>query len=409
MTSRTKSLHDDQVRETMHVKKMKILHIYNHFVRNLGYIENCLPKEEVRRGNAVVVAVPEACAKPFDKQSLNDLMILSGQKGSCQVEPLIIGVNPFSFLDVSKLISNFKPDIVFLPYLNPAIIPVLILKDRLGYAVVSTVGMPVNATSLSIIRKAEYLLYRQLSLIIFEKKVDRFVESTQRNVERDIQEFRIASDKIESIPLGADIREFEQDREKRTATRDRLGIKPDEVVFVYAGKLTPDKKVEVLIDAFSHVLKETPHSRLLLIGSGNADYIRMLEEKLQTNGIQDRTIRLDFSPHKDLPKYYNAADVGVWPGSPSVTIQEAMACGLPVVIFKSGHTQHLLTYGNGYDFEDFVELASHLTALARDRQQREFMGEMSRRLAVEALDWSKISDRFTNLYRIVISKRDSYD
>lgn len=388
-------------------KWLRILHFYSTFSPDMGYIENYLPREEAKRGNAVVVVVQRQLVRAHARGPLEFLGTADSSRIGHESEPLIVGVSAFAFLDLARLVSRLKPDIVFLPYLNPVLPPILLLKNRIGYRVVTTIGMPVDIDAASPLRKSVYLVMRVLSKLVMEKRIDRFVESTPRNVQRDIDEFGISPERVTLIPLGADVREFRQDASMKEETRSRLGVQPDEVVFVYAGKLSPDKRIEMLIDAFRQVVEKVPLSRLLLIGNGDARYVEKLDERIRANGVADCTIRLNLSPHKDLPRYYNAADIGVWPGSPSITIQEAMACGLPIVISRSGHTQHLLRYGNGYDFESLIELSGHLLNLAEDHLRRQYMGEMSRKLACDELDWSRITDRFVSLYNIAVAERDT--
>jgi len=52
----------------------------------------------------------------------------------------------------------------------------------------------------------------------------------------------------------------------------------------------------------------------------------------RTLGIRDQTIFHDFADRSELSQIYNAADIGVWPGDPSITVLEALATGLACLL-----------------------------------------------------------------------------
>ena len=56
---------------------------------------------------------------------------------------------------------------------------------------------------------------------------------------------------------------------------------------------------------------------------------------------------MDAVPNKELFKYYNAADIGVWPLQCSVTMLEATACGLPAIISDRCGATERVAAGNG--------------------------------------------------------------
>jgi glycosyltransferase involved in cell wall biosynthesis len=57
-----------------------------------------------------------------------------------------------------------------------------------------------------------------------------------------------------------------------------------------------------------------------------------LRRRAAALGAADRVLFPGMLPHDALPGLFNAADAGAWPGDPSITLIEALGCGLPVVI-----------------------------------------------------------------------------
>lgn len=70
-------------------------------------------------------------------------------------------------------------------------------------------------------------------------------------------------------------------------------------------------------------------------------------------------------PHGELYKYYSSGDVGAWPKQCSLTMIEAMACGLPVIISDASGTPERVSHGNGllYHGEDHRDLQRKMEIL----------------------------------------------
>jgi len=376
---------------------MKIIHIYNFFKPKMGYIENCLPKEESKLGHNVIVLIP-------NNSVIEDN--ISGSTYNCT-----LGQNNLIYVGLplilqNKIILQLKPDIVFMPYLHFNIFIIIIIKKLSNFKLVVSAGMPTKADNLAFYKKVAFNIFLSVSKLFLKDNVDLFIESTPMNVQRDIELFHIPKTKVKFLPLGADVSKFNINENYRIEVRKKYHISPDEIVIIYAGKLSPDKNIHFLLQSCAHVLSEIPKIKLMILGNGHKEYICKLQNIIDGLQIQNEVIFLNLAHHDDLAKYYNAADVGVWPGSPSITIQEALACGLPIIIKKSSHTQHLLKYGNGYQFDTLKDLINAIKTLAEDKIKREKMGMMSRKLAESELNWEVISKNAITIYKSILVTDD---
>lgn len=136
---------------------------------------------------------------------------------------------------------------------------------------------------------------------------------------------------------------------KANAWREELGISPDEIVFLFAGKIEPKKDPKLLIEAFSSL--SSADLRLIIVGNG------ILEQELKDRAATDqRIIFLDFQNQQQMPVIYRLGDVFVLPSiGPGETwglaVNEAMASQRPVIVSsKCGCAQDLVR-GNGIIFE----------------------------------------------------------
>ncbi|HAC19567.1 MAG TPA: hypothetical protein DCF78_13440, partial [Dehalococcoidia bacterium] len=99
-----------------------------------------------------------------------------------------------------------------------------------------------------------------------------------------------------------------------------------------------------------------------------------------------------------------------WPGDPAVSILEAMACSLPLILSASDTTRHLITGGNGIPFSrrNSSELASALSLVLSDVDRRNSMSENSRLLAENVFDWKVVAKRTNQVYEEILQGTDQH-
>lgn len=165
---------------------------------------------------------------------------------------------------------------------------------------------------------------------------------------------------------------------EREALRARYGIAPEELAVVYSGKLIERKDPMTLLRALSRMTH--PATAVFL---GNGVLREPLERYAREHGV--RAVFAGFVNQSELPKHYSMADAFVLPShfDPRATVvNEAMACGLPVLITdRCGPSADIVRHGeNGFVFApgDDAALATHLDALARDAEMRARMNGRSR-------------------------------
>ena len=172
----------------------------------------------------------------------------------------------------------------------------------------------------------------------------------------------------------------EFDQEAAQWRRD-LGIYPDDLVLLFAGKLEPKKDPEFMLRLANNI----PDSRLKLIIVGNGKS----EAELKTASDQDkRIIFLDFQNQQKMPLVYRLCDIFVLPSiGPGETwglaINEAMACERPVIVSsKCGCEPDLTEEGKtGWVFEPGeagdLKIKNLLLEILRNRPNLQNMGEQA--------------------------------
>jgi len=141
----------------------------------------------------------------------------------------------------------------------------------------------------------------------------------------------IAEGRIVTFPWGIDLRRFSPGKSS-LVLRDELGWGSNEI-FISTRSWEPVYAIEVLVRAFAAVLGQRPRARLLLLGDGSREAsIRSIVNDLGLDAVVHAPGRVN---QDHLPDYFRLADVYVSSAlsdGTSVSLLEAMACGLPVVV-----------------------------------------------------------------------------
>jgi glycosyltransferase involved in cell wall biosynthesis len=189
------------------------------------------------------------------------------------------------------------------------------------------------------------------------------------------------------VPVGIDLTAFHpQDRRSCKAS---LGASIHPTV-LYAGRLEPEKRVNVLLDAARDASK--PFG-VLIAGNGT------LESTLRAQATDDSVRFLGCRENQEMPPVYAAADALVLPsafeGMPTVAL-EALACGTPVVATRVGDLERIVEGGQTGYFFDGTARDLRLTI---DRHAEDFEGlRPTCANAGQLFGWARVLDRVTSLY-----------
>ena len=138
-------------------------------------------------------------------------------------------------------------------------------------------------------------------------------------------------DPVEIVPLGVEVGEFGRDR-RDPQLRAKLGLKDDQPLLIYVGRLDGEKKPDVVVDAFRR-LPERLGAKLVLLGEGplRAEIASLNDPRILMPGyVENRA---------ELARWLATADIyasGMADETFGVSIIEAQASGLPVVGVAAG-------------------------------------------------------------------------
>lgn len=126
-----------------------------------------------------------------------------------------------------------------------------------------------------------------------------------------------------------DIQKEAPSDQQKVALRETMGLPSDGKIAIAVGRFIPLKRYDELIRAWGNMPKDL---YLLLIGGGSE--LEKYQQTVKELGL-DNVLLEPFHKKEELFDYYKASDIFVHPTSYDVwglVVNEAMACGLPVVV-----------------------------------------------------------------------------
>jgi len=214
--------------------------------------------------------------------------------------------------------------------------------------------------------------------------------------------YKIERAKIEIIPTPLDIDIFHP---------NICNKKNDELRICFVGRFSKEKGAEIIIDIIPKLMMNNPQISFTVVGNSHTpnkakSQIDLLLEKLKSYSLENRFKWFQHLPHSELPDFFRNHSIFVSPTlfeSFGISIVEAQACGLPVVVSNVGGVPEVINDGiTGFlaNLEDREDFCNKLEKLIQDSVLR-------KKMSLDAVEFVK--QKFSNevigpmLENIVIS------
>jgi alpha-1,6-mannosyltransferase len=200
--------------------------------------------------------------------------------------------------------------------------------------------------------------------------------------------------RVQVVPLGVDLDRFHP-RQRQTELRARLGAGAGDLILVYAGRMSNEKRVLTLVKALDSLPGDF-RAVLCLIGHGPQ---RGEVEKLARARRSLRILPFQ-SDRAELARLLASADIYVTAGPHEtfgLSVIEAQACGLPVVGVDAGALRDRVLPGLGYlgPVDDAPAMAANIVKAAAERVA---IGERARRHVESTFRWDSTFRRLLACY-----------
>ncbi len=195
---------------------------------------------------------------------------------------------------------------------------------------------------------------------------------------------------------------------EKSTLRNQLGIRPDDFIFVFVGRIVRDKGINELVEAFEQLSKEHSAVKLLLVGDYEADLDPLAPQTLHTIASNKSIVTVGFQ--KDVRPYLAISDVLAFPsyreGFPNVVMQ-AGAMGLAAIVSDINGCNEIVKNGeNGIiiPVKNSTALLAAMKKTAEQKQTTAMLSEKARAMIVsrfeQELVWQAILTEYETLQQL---------
>jgi glycosyltransferase involved in cell wall biosynthesis len=247
------------------------------------------------------------------------------------------------------------------------------------------------------------LALRKLIFNRYNRKVDHFIALSERSRQRLVN-YGIPEDKV-SVIYHYKLTNIEADSQEIVSP-----------CVVFAGWLSEENGVDVLVEAFLESLKAVSEAKLYLIGTGKEEFISRLNMRIAEHHAEKSVVFLGKKSNPQVLHAISKCDTVVvahqWAKEfGPVILLEALALGKPVITSKIGATEEYVKDGEtGFLISDHTNphaFSEKITFLLKDSRTARQMGLQGRQTASFIFDGSA-AGKMMNLYRIVTTQKRGF-
>ena len=260
----------------------------------------------------------------------------------------------------------------------------------------------------------------QLDLTMIENRlsqVDLIIGCSEYITEKIRLVFPQFAERCRTIYNGVDVDHFVSSNRRVFANKN--GVKR----LLFVGRVSLEKGLHVLLEAFQEVIKRYPQAQLEIVGSpstppiefivalsddpkiselacfyNKTGYIFHLQKQLLSFNIMGNVTFTGYIPHKHLINHYRQADILVNPSFSEafgMSLIEAMACQVPVVATRVGGMTEIVDEGKTgllVESGNAPELAEAILHVLSDGDLMKRMRKAGRERVVDLFSWDKIAE-----------------
>lgn len=393
------------------MKPLKIVHLFDYFMPPMGYQGYYLAKEHQKQGHQVTVITSDRyCPFPNYHQTVEKIL---GQRirpqGKHKEDDLTVIRLPIWFefshggfillKNLRSTLEKIKPDVVFADgVFSPVSLQIALLKPNFKFKLI----YDNHASDYNTDFKRSFLSRFYLGFLKtyhasqIKKYADKIVAIGTSEQALASQILSLPKPEIPIIYLGADNHHFTRNLQKRKTIRDQFGFTDKDFVLITAGKVSQHKDIDTIIKAIAKLKSARVH--LLIAGSGASGYLFFLMQLSKSLKLDQQIHFLGPYDKNSIVSYYRGADIGIWAGDLTNSIQEGMSVGLPLILSQrvtpTQTSAHLIDE-NGLTFKrhQVGDLAKVIGKMLR-RSTLKTMSQASLKLSRQTFSWGAIAKQF---------------
>ncbi len=224
-------------------------------------------------------------------------------------------------------------------------------------------------------------------------------EATRQDI---IRHLRVPAERVQRIYCGVESRFRPIENGELRDFRELHGLKDGFIL--YLATIEPRKNLIRLIDAYGELRRRGSTSRSLVLAGGPGWGVETIVSHVHEAGLTESVRFVGFVPEREIPLWYNAADLFVYPseyegfGLPAL---EALACGTPVVASNRSSLPEVV--GKAGVLVDPTDTRAMADAMQRVLEDERLQSRLSAAGPEQArpFTWRRMAEETLAVYRAV--------
>ena len=197
---------------------------------------------------------------------------------------------------------------------------------------------------------------------------------------------------------------------KKTEIFKKINLSRNKDPFLITiGRIDPKKGLELLLLTFSKLLKKYKNLILIIVGTGNEQYVKTIKRLVNELDIQDFVKFTGYVTEAEKIDLLSSARLFVTTSQSDIhttTAIEALAIGKPVVITKNSDFPEIDDYQAGITVESTHEsIFNAISELLDNETKIQKFSDNAKRLVEEKFLLKNQIDKYENMFREVINKK----
>ncbi|MDD1778213.1 MAG: glycosyltransferase [Candidatus Helarchaeota archaeon] len=210
------------------------------------------------------------------------------------------------------------------------------------------------------------------------------------------------------LPNGIDFAKFQLPRDPSVFNK-RWNLDPQDRLLIYAGRLSEEKNIDLILNSAPTILKTTDHLKYMIIGDG--PHRNALEKLVEKNQISENVIFTGYLNSSGLSECYSRAMLYINPSpfeTQGLSVIEAMYFGCPILSVNSGGVAELIDNStSGLLCENTPEALTRTLLAVLEDQSILKKYRVNAKVTASEYDIKKFCKQLIAIYEQLLTKKTS--
>ncbi len=251
-------------------------------------------------------------------------------------------------------------------------------------------------------------IIEELTKFYCDKTASELIVPTQKTYDLFKEKYKVDR-RVHIVPSGIEIEKYFHENykiEDIVKLKNKFGLKKDDFVILFVGRLGQEKNVDFLIDSHIAFSKKNNNCKLLIIGDG--PLMSKYEKKIKRLKLSDSVILGGKVPYDEVGKYYQLASIFATASlaeTQGLTVIEALAASVPILVINDESYKTAIDNGkNGLIFKNKREYRKHVNYLINNPDILKKMSVSARNSSLKH-SASYFADQVLKVYRVAIGDK----